>query len=289
MARGRAPALAELAAVLVLFGLASFSPAIRSPGWRSLAPGMDLKVVAAASAEGSRLTVVRIDPGLWALEFAGISLTGDSLGKNARQWCESRGLTAAINAGMFATDYRTHVGYLRFREHVNSGRVNHYLSVAAFDPQGGSGRPRFRIFDLDSPGVSMTSILKDYASVIQNLRLVKRPGENRWPRQDKKWSAAVLGEDEAGNILFIFCRAPFSMHDLNHELLEAGIGLVASQHLEGGPEAQLYLHAGDVELDLFGSYETSFHESDGNARSWPIPNVIGVRPRKPGTEQGQGS
>ena len=58
-----------------------------------------------------------------------------------------------------------------------------------------------------------------------------------------------------------------------------GIGLVSAQHLEGGPEAQLYLHVGGFERELFGSFETTFREDDGNALPWPIPNVLGVRPR----------
>jgi len=58
-----------------------------------------------------------------------------------------------------------------------------------------------------------------------------------------------------------------------------GIGIVSVQHLEGGPEAQLYVNTGDVEIELFGSYETSFMENDGNANPWPVANVIGVRPR----------
>jgi hypothetical protein len=69
------------------------------------------------------------------------------------------------------------------------------------------------------------------------------------------------------------------MHDLNEELLKSGIGIVAAQHLEGGPEAQLYLHVGNVELDLFGSYETSFKEDNGNETPWPIPNILGIRPK----------
>jgi len=55
------------------------------------------------------------------------------------------------------------------------------------------------------------------------------------------------------------------MHDLNKELLASGIGLVAAQHLEGGPEAQLYLNAGGVQLEMFGSFETSFKENDTNS------------------------
>ena len=125
----------------------------------------------------------------------------------------------------------------------------------------------------------MKTILREYASVVQNLRLISQPGQNRWGQQGKMWSEAALGEDKSGRILFIFCRSPFSMHDLNQELLRSDIGLVAAQHLEGGPEAQFYINIGDFELELYGSYETSFRENDENATSWSIPNVLGVRPR----------
>lgn len=98
--------------------------------------------------------------------------------------------------------------------------------------------------------------------------------------QQKKWSEAALGEDKSGNVLFIFSRAPFSMHDFNQELLGLGIDIVAAQHLEGGPEAQLYFKIDSWELEIFGSYETGFKENDDNSISWPIPNVLGIRPKK---------
>ena len=69
------------------------------------------------------------------------------------------------------------------------------------------------------------------------------------------------------------------MHDLNQELLASDIGLVAAQHLEGGPEAQLCLRARETKLEMFGSYETFFREDDNNAVAWPVPNILGVRPR----------
>lgn len=254
--------------------------------WQSLAAGMDLGTFSASQrskSSDSRLTVLRIDPDRWSLEFAGLSLTGEANGQTARQWSKTHGFTAAINAGMFASDYKTHVGYLRFRKHVNNDNVNNYQSVAAFDP-GRDGLPRFRLFDLDSPGVSLQTILKDYASAVQNLRLIKRPGENRWRRQEKRWIEAALGEDASGRMLFIFCRSPYSMHDFNNELLKLGIGLVAAQHLEGGAQAQLYVNAGGVEVELSGSHGSSFHEEHGISFAWPIPNVLGVRPRDSATK-----
>lgn len=272
------PILLGLAIVFAIFsGLAADAPS----GWQPLAPGMELKYFKADKPSivgDSRIAVLRMDPNLWELEGAGISQSGESAGHTAREWCEKRNFTAAINAGMFAADGKTHLGYQRFREHVNNARANHYQSMAAFDPRD-SKLPRFRIFDLDASGVTFQGILRDYASAVQNLRLVKRPGANQWSQQEKQWSEAALGEDSAGRILFIYSRSPFSMHDLNRELLASGIGLVAAQHLEGGPEAQLYVHAGGIEIEMFGSYETSFKQNDDNTAAWPVPNVLGVRPR----------
>jgi Phosphodiester glycosidase len=252
-----------------------------TPGWQALAPGMELRYVTPRGAGGfdSVITILRMDPKLWELALLGISQTGEAAGRSAREWCAKGRFTAAINAGMFSTDGRTHVGYMRSGEHVNSSKRNSYQSVAAFNPRD-ANLAAFRLFDLDVPGVTLDTILKDYGSVVQNLRLIKRAGVNSWPQQEKKWSEAALAEDETGRILFVFSRAPLSMHDLNQELLGAGIGIVAAQHLEGGPEAQLYFQAGRVEKELFGSYETAFRENDANAIPWPIPIVLAVRPRQ---------
>jgi phosphodiester glycosidase len=263
--------------------LAGFSTAVGdavpSP-WQRLAPGLELGTFGAQANAHSIITVLRIDPKLWQLTFAGISQTNESSGHTAREWSDAHKFTAAINAGMFDTDGKTHTGYLRSGDHVNSSRViTKYQSVAAFDPHDSKQAAPFHIFDLDTSGVTLQNILKEYSSAVQNLRLIKRPGLNQWGQQEKKWSEAALGEDDTGRILFIFSRSPFSMHDLNQELLSAGIGVVAAQHLEGGPEAQLYIHVGKMEREMFGSYETSFEENDSNARPWPVPNVLGIRPR----------
>lgn len=267
-------------------GLSSLLLARAPLDWKSLAPGMDLKYVAAkhpSSIGDSRVVILRMDPSLWQLEAVGITETGESAGHTARAWSQSRNFSAAINAGMFATDYKTHLGYMGSASYVNNSHPNVYQSVAAFEPRDSQSLPRFRIFDLDAPGIHFQDILKDYASVLQNLRLVKRSGSNQWSSQQRKWSEAALGEDDAGRILFIYSRSPFSMYDLNNELLGAGIGLVAAQHLEGGPEAQLYVHVGNVEMELCGSYETSFKENDSNSAAWPVPNILGVRPRQSAT------
>jgi hypothetical protein len=267
--------------LLFLVILLFTTPGMTHDSWESLVPGLDLGTFHASkpsSSGDSVITVLRIDPENWSLEFTGLGMTEESGGLTARQWSKAYGFTAAINAGMFATDNKTHIGYLRFRDYLNNGNVNAYQSVAAFDPHD-EGLPRFRIYDLDDPGISMETILGNYASAVQNLRLIKRPGQNRWLQQEKIWSEAALGEDEKGRILFIFCRSPYTMHDLNNELLRLDIGLVSAQHLEGGPQAQLYINTGKAEFEFFGSHGSSSREYNDLPLAWPIPNVLGVRPR----------
>lgn len=247
---------------------------ISAGGWQSLAPGIDYRIVKAEkeSAWGnSEITVVRIDPKQWELVYAGIDKKGEEPVKTALQWCEALNLTGAINAGMFNDDGRTHTGYARYRDRVMSNHTNSYKSVAAFDPKPGKSLPPFRIYDIDKDGVTLQSVLADYGSAVQNLRLIKKPGVNVWSPGGDTWSEVALGEDDKGNILFIFSLSPFNMHDLNNELLKGGIGIVAAQHLEGGGLAQLYLNAGDTELDLSGNGDDA----------WEIPNIIGIRRRAP--------
>lgn len=233
----------------------------------------EFTVVPTSSVGDSKIDIIRIDPKLYRVEVKMISETKD-YSLTVQEWCRKYDLLAAINAGMFQQDFSTHVGYLRHDGHVNFAKnTTKYLSAAAFNPVD-TTQPPFRIFDLDV--TSLDLVKEQYRTVIQNLRLIKHPGRNTWSQQDKMWSEAALGEDKAGNILFIFSRSPYSMYDLNHILLKLPIDLVAAQHLEGGPEASLYLSRNGYLIERMGSFETKFMPFDTNERFWPLPNVIGI-------------
>ena len=222
--------------------------------WKTLAPGMELR-------ELGPITVLRMDPARWELAL----VSGPS--RSAREWARVHDLAAAINAGMYAVDGTTHVGYMECDGKVQSKQVNAYRSVAAFSPRR-PGEPPFRIHDIDGRE-GLNRLRSRYACLVQNLRLVQRPGVSRWGPQPKKWSEAALGEDRQGRILFLFSRTPFSMHDLIEELLASDLGLVAAQHLEGGGPAQLYVHVDGFEREMAGSLDPGL----------PIPHVLGVRRR----------
>ena len=246
--------------------------------WHELEAGLELagfKSGRATPVSDSLVVVLRIDPQQWDLDLYCASQESLAVCRDAVDWTEERALKVATNAGMFAQDRVTHVGYLKREEHVNNGSANSYLSAAAFGARQ-DNIPPFRIFDLDAPGVSLESIRQQYDTVVQNLRLIKRPRENRWSRQDRIWGEMALGEDSAGRVLLVFCRSPYSMRDFNQMLLSLPIDVVAAQHLEGGPEAQLVVSYGDTIRSWVGSYETGFNEHDLNLDYWPRSNVIGV-------------
>ncbi len=252
-----------------------------SAEWTALDKGLELgkfKAKQQSKIADSTFTILRINPKYWQLELAGSSWDAKNKNQTVKEWSHSLGYKAAINAGMFATDYKTHIGYMAKANAFNNKHINRYQSVAAFHPKK-AGLPKFKIYDLDHEGTDVNTIKANYSSIVQNLRLIKNNGENRWSQQNKKWSEAALGIDANGNALFIFSRTPFSMHDFNKKLLALNIDLVAAQHLEGGPEAQLYYQDKHSEIELYGSFETGFVEDDNNNYSWPIPNVIGIKRR----------
>lgn len=255
--------------------------------WQRLDEGLEIgqfKLALYTVVGDSTVTILRIDPELWEFELVCAAEKGLPNRFSVKDWCLREGLTAAVNAGMYAEDYMSHVGYLRSGDHVNESRINHYQSVLGVDPVNPDDAG-YMLYDLDAPGVSMDEINERYGGVVQNLRLIKRPGENRWKQQPKMWSEVAIGQDDQGRALFIFCRAPYTMHDLNDALLALPIDLVAAQHLDGGPAAEMFVQTGSFTREWQGSYETDFSERDDLNKSLPIPNIIGIR-KKTGDRHG---
>lgn len=228
----------------------------------------------------SRILVIRIDPRLYTFRLLSASeLNPGSVSLNVKEWAEKYKLIAAINAGMFQADLKSNVGYMKNYSHMNNPRVHRtYASVFAFNPKKAE-LPPARIYDTDEK--DMKDVIAEYQTVIQNLRLIKRPGLIRWAQQDKRWSEASLGQDQDGNILFIFSGSPFTMHELSKILLSLPIKLECAMHLEGGPVASLYLRHNGAELSRVGRHElASIMVGDTDNELLPIPNVIGIVKKK---------
>jgi len=264
------PLLVALAVTLLL------TSDIEGIEWRPLIAGVSYTEFATNPPDvdgGGRLHVVRIDPEVAQLR-AVMASEQNQPPRTARDWCTEFGLAVAINLGMYQQDYLSNVGYARNGGHVNSaGWVSAYKSALGFGPRPGVA-PEALIVDLDEDGSRRR--LTGYRTVVQNLRLIKSPGKNVWTKQEKRWSEAAIGIDGKGRILFLFSREPFAMWEFNQMLLSIPLDLKRAMHAEGGPEASLSIHAGGIDLDLSGSYETGFNENDWNPGQWAIPNVLGV-------------
>jgi len=267
----------------LLGGLASSSAprAAAALDWKVLDPGIEY---ATAEAPGPRplslpidghVHLVRVDPKVRSLE-AVMAGAGDGRARTAAQWCRERRLAVAINMGMFQTDRETNTGYARSPKYVNNGHwAGKYKAALGFGPLK-SGAPPLVMADLDDPAAK--GRFADYGTVIQNLRLIKA-GRSVWEQQERRWSEAAVAVDRQGRLLFIFSRYPYTMKELTDILLALPLAIESAMHMDGGPPASLSIHAGGVDLDLNGSYETGALESDAVPAQSPIPNVLGVRRR----------
>src|SRR5258706_5868366 len=144
-------------AILAVLALSPAAPTERVQ-WQLLQPGVELAVIGAHDP----LYVVRIDPAHAHLQAALASESGEK--RTAAEWCRSKGLSVAINLGMFQGDQRSNVGYLRHASHVNNGRWNAYRSVLALNPKD-AAKPPLVWRDLDQN--SATADLAGYDLVVQ--------------------------------------------------------------------------------------------------------------------------
>jgi len=266
--------------VLFLLLLADAGRAVANgSGWRILGAGVEYATFDLG--EGAHpLQVVRIDTDVATLDarFAEQE-PGDA--RTAGAWSRDYGFAAAINLGMFRPN-RRNAGYARNGDRELSPRwVSSFKAAIGFAPRR-DGLPGARMIDLDTT----QERLEGFGVVIQNLRLLKSPGRNVWSRQEKRWSEAAIASDRSGRVLFLFTRSAFPIWELNQKLVRLPLAIDRAMHVEGGPEASLSIHAGGVDLDLAGSYETGFNEDDDNSAQWAIPNVIGVIAGKPGSISG---
>ena len=243
--------------------------------WRPIASGVEYasqKIIENPSVGDGILYIVRIDP-LKAKLRTLMSSALDRQRRTAQKWCTEFGMVAVINAGMFDTDYVTHIGYMRSGDHVNNSKwVKGYNSILAFDPLR-AGLPVVQVFDNAKDNADM---LQNYSTVIQNLRIIKGRGENVWKEKSKKWSEAAIALDIQGHVLFLFMRSPLSVYDFDEKILALPLKIIRAMHLEGGPEASLSVCTNEFQIHLSGSYETGFLENDSNWGQWGLPNVIGV-------------
>lgn len=250
------------------------SPAIETTVEPGLVVDRWLAPTPSSTGLGDRcITIVRIDPKRFALELHTAQAEGGS--RTVPVWAKDASLAAVINASMYGEDRRS-VGMLVGGGVVNNGAdTKKFGGFFAWDPVDPTAPP-FVSTGRDCAGFDLDSLKKRYRSIVQNYRLLDC-ARNPIAWQDPKlFSAAVLGSDRKGNVVFIHARTPYSMTELGKLLATPELDLETAMHVEGGPEASVYVQGTVSEM---GSFESGFMSNDDNASFWPIPNVIGAKRR----------
>ncbi|WP_420265987.1 phosphodiester glycosidase family protein [Candidatus Magnetominusculus dajiuhuensis] len=221
----------------------------------------------------SKITVIKINPAYYAFKLLTVSELGGKA-MTAKEWAKKYNLMVAANAGMYQADSTTSVGYMKNFSHVNNPKVSKaYKSALAFNPVDSTVADAQII---DSECQNFEEFKGKYNTLIQNIRMISCTNKNVWAQQQSAWSIAAVGKDKNGNVLLLFSRSPYTVHDFIDIVMSLPISIASAAYLEGGRQASLYISAKDTEIEKIGGYGTDYDEGGTFQTAWPIPNVIGI-------------
>ena len=249
-------------------------------GWQQLDQGLELGIFLApqsTAGEASAVRVLRIDPNYYRFRLLNASAIENGLPMTPRQWCRQNNLVAAINPSMFQTDYKTSVSLMRTRTHINNPRLSKDMTILAFNRLG-QDVPRAKIIDRQCEDYEFWK--KKYGTLIQSIRMISCKGKNVWNQQPHRWSTAAIAVDGQDKVLFIHVRSPYTTYDLINVLKKLPLDISRAMYTEGGPQAQLYINAGNQEYEFVGSHDTGAGVTNEGSISWPLPNVVGISKKK---------
>lgn len=248
--------------------------------WLNLEPGLSLGTYFDSQGAGKSqeaVYVLKIDPNIFDVNLFCASQFNQK-SRSMQEWAKEFGLTAVINAGMFATDLSTSVGYLKSSGHLNNPRINStYKCIFVCQPLDSMLSPA-KIFDLTCEEFQMYEA--KYHSSLQSIRMISCRQENVWEPQNDQWSIAALGIDKEDQLLFIYSFIPRSVHEFINLLLSLPLKIHTAMYLEGGIQAGLYILAGGIQKNLPWDNRPDILLNNDSQAERPLPNVIGVR-RKP--------
>lgn len=247
--------------------------------WRRLDNGLELGFLVSPQISrvgDSTIHILRIDPKIYKLQLYNLSAIKKGQKLTAKEWSKKYQLIAAINAAMYQKDHKTSVSLMRTKDHINNSYVSKDKSILAFDRRR-SNYPLVKIIDQECDDFNKWS--DRYFTLIQSIRMISCSGKNVWSQQPAKWSTAAIGIDDKNRVLFIHARSPYSTHDFINILLSLPVDITRAMYVEGGPEAQLYIHTKDHEFEFLGRHENDYTKANHNNFARPIPNIIGIKKR----------
>ncbi len=242
-----------------------------------LAPGLELltlvpSILPAIPSPDRCLRVLRADMADYRVVVGAQATSGAAL--TGPDWARQERAFGVINASMFHQGGDS-TGLLVSRGNVLAKPVNQkFGAFFATDPRHGG--EQVQLWGRGCGSTTLASLRKDYSTIVQNYRLFSCDGAPIAWKDEKVYSAAAVGLDRKGRVLFIHSRAPYKMSEFTKLLSDRklGLDLAAAMYVEGGPEATLYARVGERSALFVGSYESEFLENHDNEKPWPLPNVL---------------
>ena len=241
--------------IICLFGLNTID-------WETIDFGMyvaEYHSTVKSSHGNSIITILKINPNKFKLKIYSTNKF-----PTAEEWAKENDLLAVINAGMYQYS-GMNLGYMKQGDSIYNPKFNNDNTVFCFNPKEKS-LPKAQIVDREFQ--DWRTLVNQYESCTQSIRMVDLNGNNIWSKQDKKWSMVVVAMDKDGNVLFIHSRSPYEVRQFIDILLESPLNIKNMMYLEGGPEASMYINHNGYIARKIGSYETNFYESDDNDYFW---------------------
>ena len=175
------------------------------------------------SAGPACIDVVRADPAIFKLDVLS-QATDDPTPRSALAWRDTFHLSAVINAGMFH-DSGAPVGMIISDGTVRAKENSKMSGFLAWDPVT-AGDPPVVIAGRDCPGFDLDALRTKYHSVVQSYRWLGCDGQPLPWKDPKHYSAAGIGLDRSGRIVFLHARAAVTMAELSialskHDLVGA--------------------------------------------------------------------
>lgn len=220
----------------------------------------------------SKITILKIDPHYYSFKLISAKETKED-NKTIREWVRTKGLIAAINAGLFQEDDKTNVGYMKNYNFVNNNHLTKDNAITAFN-RTDTAVPEIQIIDLKFQ--KWEDLKVKYHSFTQGIRMIDCNQNNTWSQQSDKFGMAVIAIDKQGNVLFIFTRSPYSVHDFINILKLLPLNVYNAMYLEGSSPASFYLNYKGLEVE-----KTGYIMANGeNGIACELPNIIGIVKKK---------
>jgi uncharacterized protein YigE (DUF2233 family) len=237
------------------------------PATTDLAPGLRLQTFRASSPPRSGagdgcVTLVRIDPARFKMRLLNAATSGGP--RTAPKWAQDFGLVGVVNAAMYAPDGRS-VGLM-----VNGAFTSQAHDLPkmggyfAFDRKR-PDLPEVAVFGRGCDGFDLARVRADYGTVFQDYRLLDCDGRPIAWQDEKIFSVSAVGIDKDGRVVFAYAKTRWSMTEFARIVAADELGIAQMMHTEGGPEASLYVQAGDRTVATSAEYE--------------LPNVLGFSAR----------